>query len=57
MLSIGQITHYLQISKRQITNIVNDLFFFFFFKVYLAIFLALNTLLWIVAIYIKKVIE
>ena len=57
MLSLGQITHYLQLLKRQINNIFSDLFFFFFFRVYLGIFLFLNSVLWIVAIYIKKIID
>ncbi len=57
MLSIGQITYYLQTLKRQIIIISNDLFFFFFFKIYFAIFVFLNLTLWIVAFYIKKLID
>ena len=57
MLSNGQVTHYFEISKRQISNIFNDLFFFFFFKVYLAVFLVLNISLWLAAMYIRKAIN
>ena len=54
MLSIGQITHYFQVIKRQVSNIFNDLFFFLFFRVYLGIFLFLNICLWVSAVYIKR---
>ncbi len=57
MLRVGQITHYIQVLKRQINNVINDLFFFYFFKIYLAVFLFLNLSLWIAAIYIKKAID
>ncbi len=56
MLSIGQITHYFETTKQQIFNIFHDLFFFFFFKIYLGLFLLINSLLWLSAFYIKNII-
>jgi hypothetical protein len=57
MLIVGKITYYIELIKRQTIRIIGDLFFFAFFRIYLAAFLFLNTILWFVAFYIKHIVD
>ncbi len=57
MFTLGSIINFFAEFRQGLRNIANSLFFFVFFRVYLAIFLLQNILLWASAYYVYHLID